>query len=52
MPAYAHTPNQFGDTDLLSSHLQDVARRAAQYGEAFGASEEARLAGLLHDLGK
>jgi len=52
MPAYAHTPNKFGDADLVSSHLKNVANRAAEYAEAFGASSEARLAGLLHDLGK
>jgi HD superfamily phosphodiesterase len=29
-----------------------VAARAAEFAAAFGAADEARLAGLLHDLGK
>ncbi|HUU26627.1 MAG TPA: hypothetical protein VM123_02340 [archaeon] len=32
----AHSPNQLGKADLLSSHLQDVASRAAEYAEEFG----------------
>jgi CRISPR-associated helicase Cas3/CRISPR-associated endonuclease Cas3-HD len=32
--------------------LCDVARQAAAFASRFGAAEEARLAGLLHDLGK
>jgi CRISPR-associated helicase Cas3/CRISPR-associated endonuclease Cas3-HD len=52
-PGYlSHSKNQFGRVSLLKDHLQDVARRAADYAAAFGASDEARLAGLLHDLGK
>ncbi|MFQ5739188.1 MAG: CRISPR-associated endonuclease Cas3'' [Acidobacteriota bacterium] len=48
----AHSHNQSGREDPLYSHLQDVADRAAEYAKAFDASAEARLAGLLHDLGK
>jgi CRISPR-associated helicase Cas3/CRISPR-associated endonuclease Cas3-HD len=32
--------------------LCDVAKQAADFASRFGAAEEARLAGLLHDLGK
>ena len=48
----AHSRNQQGKVDLLHSHLHDVAHRAGQFAEAFGGAEEAKLAGLLHDLGK
>lgn len=48
----AHSANKYGKVDLLRSHLQNVANRAAEYAEPFGAAEETRLAGLLHDLGK
>jgi CRISPR-associated endonuclease/helicase Cas3 len=36
----------------LRDHLRDVSERAALFASVFGATEEARLAGLLHDLGK
>jgi CRISPR-associated helicase Cas3/CRISPR-associated endonuclease Cas3-HD len=36
----------------LRDHLEDVAQQAASFAEPFGAAAEARLAGLLHDLGK
>ena len=48
----AHTANQGGKVDALSEHLESVGRRAAEYASAFGASVEARLAGMLHDIGK
>lgn len=48
----AHSRNQFGVEDPLRAHLDAVARRAADFASAFGAADEARLAGLLHDLGK
>ena len=37
---------------LLTDHLQTVAHLAGEFAGAFDAAEEARLAGLLHDLGK
>jgi CRISPR-associated helicase Cas3/CRISPR-associated endonuclease Cas3-HD len=57
---YAHTAlkcDGTADSDEsrwqpLRDHLINVATRAAQSAAPFGASEEARLAGLLHDLGK
>jgi CRISPR-associated helicase Cas3/CRISPR-associated endonuclease Cas3-HD len=50
---YAHSsPTPGGSPEPLKEHLLSVALRAASYGAAFGGEEEARLAGLLHDLGK
>ncbi len=60
MPHYAHTadfpdgsrnPDESG-WQLLSVHLRNVAELAAGFAAPFGAADEARLAGLLHDLGK
>jgi len=48
----AHSRSPSGRDDFLRCHLRDVANRAAEYASAFGASNEARLAGMLHDLGK
>lgn len=48
----AHTANEFNKVDYLRDHLKHVADRAAEFAAAFGASGEASLAGLLHDLGK
>lgn len=48
----AHSPSPGGREDWVSEHLRDVAERAAGFAQAFGAGEEARAAGLLHDLGK
>ena len=36
----------------LAEHLRNVARCAARSATHFDAGEHARLAGLLHDLGK
>lgn len=46
---YAHSGDSW---EPLRDHLQDVADCAARFAAPFGAAEEARLAGLLHDLGK
>jgi len=48
----AHSASKAGRRDPLRSHLQKVAQRAALFAKPFGADAEARLAGLLHDLGK
>jgi len=48
----AHSASKGGHVDPVKEHLQDVADRAAAYASAFGASQEARIAGLLHDIGK
>lgn len=58
---YAHTaetaegkrlPESSGKWQLLADHLRNVANLAATFAAPFGASQEAYLAGLLHDLGK
>ena len=41
-----------GIAELLRDHIQYVTDRAAGFSSAFGAAEQARIAGLLHDLGK
>jgi len=48
----AHTENSEGKVQLLGTHLQKVGELAAKFAERFGGSDEARTAGLLHDLGK
>ena len=60
MEYYAHTAErETGERDpnksrwqLLSTHLCNVAEQAKQFGAPCGLEDEARLAGLLHDLGK
>ena len=60
MKYYAHTAErETGERDpnksrwqLLSTHLCNVAEQAKQFGAPCGLEDEARLAGLLHDLGK
>lgn len=48
----AHSRRSSPHEDLLRDHLYKVALRAQGYASAFGAGDEAYLAGLLHDLGK
>lgn len=48
----AHSRGSSPREDLLRDHLSRVALRAQDYASAFGAGDEAYLAGLLHDLGK
>ena len=60
MNYYAHTAEmETGEPDpnkshwqSLAAHLQGVAKQAREFGTPFGLANEARLAGLLHDLGK
>jgi CRISPR-associated endonuclease/helicase Cas3 len=59
LSAYAHTkpdcpPEEWQPlhTGTGDGHLEKVATLAAEFAAAFGAGEWARLAGLLHDLGK
>jgi len=51
-PYYAHSSNSIGHCHLLKKHLHQVSEMAAKFAEPFGAAEEAKLAGMLHDLGK
>jgi len=61
MTYYAHSaedengrplPPESGKWQPLATHLRNVAKLAADFAAPFGAADEARLAGLLHDLGK
>lgn len=50
---FAHSSNPAGSPwEPLKEHLNCVADRAAQYARIFDAEEEARIAGLWHDIGK
>lgn len=58
---YAHTadddqgnplPESSGKWQPLAEHLRNVSELAAKLAAPFGAEDEARLAGVLHDLGK
>ncbi|MCF8042425.1 MAG: CRISPR-associated endonuclease Cas3'' [Desulfarculaceae bacterium] len=48
----AHSTAESGYWHPLKDHLTGVAELASSFASAFGAEQEARLAGLLHDLGK
>ncbi|MBJ3777936.1 CRISPR-associated endonuclease Cas3'' [Acuticoccus mangrovi] len=51
---YAHSTDRSDRTDwqTLQQHLEAVSEDAARRGEPLGIAPAARLAGLLHDLGK
>ena len=49
---WAHSENGNGERQLLSDHLNGVARLAGEFGEYFGARDLCSNAGLLHDIGK
>jgi hypothetical protein len=50
--SFAHSANCAGRPEPLRDHLVAVVERASKYAAIFGAGDEARFAGLLHDLGK
>lgn len=52
MTYLSHTPSVSGRRAPLHEHLRSVGDRAAGYATVFDAENDARLAGLLHDLGK
>ena len=53
MQYFAHSANKAGSPwEPLQEHLRCVAKRAAEYTGSFGAEDEAKVAGLWHDLGK
>jgi CRISPR-associated endonuclease Cas3-HD len=49
---HAHSPDDYGRWHPLSEHLRSVGNSAADMAAAWAWADEARLAGLLHDLGK
>lgn len=49
---FAHSSNKHGRWHHLADHLGGVAKLAGEFMQGCRAFEEARLAGLLHDLGK
>lgn len=51
MEYYGHS-SEDGRFQLLSEHLNNTAKLAAEFAEPFGASEAAYLLGLAHDIGK
>lgn len=48
----AHSANDVGEEESLAVHIEAVAKTAAKFATVFGASDESRLCGLLHDIGK
>jgi CRISPR-associated helicase Cas3/CRISPR-associated endonuclease Cas3-HD len=52
MAFYAHSKNSVGHYHPLAEHLRSVGDLAQTYAQACPWPDEARLAGLLHDLGK
>lgn len=49
---YAKSKRQDGSQPTVAEHLDAVAECAAMYGNDIGMREQARIAGLSHDLGK
>jgi len=49
---YAHSENKFNIKELVADHLRETAYLAGQFASVWGRGEEAKAAGLLHDLGK
>src|ERR1019366_3445797 len=49
---FAHSAGASGFWEPMAQHVNWVADLAAENGRAFGADEECRFAGILHDLGK
>lgn len=49
---YAHSGNDYKKWHLLKEHLASVSRLAGEHLAGWQGEEEAKLAGLLHDLGK
>lgn len=54
MALYAHTTEagSIDDWELLEAHVADVAETAARFASEFHGQDYARMAALLHDLGK
>ena len=48
----AHSAPTGGQPQSLSDHLRTVSQMASSFAASLGFSEEAALAGILHDCGK
>lgn len=51
-PFFAHSSRGNAAWQLLHEHLHQVAELASAFAASFHAQDEARLAGILHDIGK
>lgn len=51
-PRLAHRSADGKRTQTVREHLEGTARLAADFARPFGGESQARLAGLLHDIGK
>lgn len=49
---YARSPNSKGQKETVRHHLQRVSELCAEFASAFRCSNEGKVMGLLHDLGK
>ena len=51
---YAHSlaSSEVDTWELLADHLASVSNESARFGAVFGCEDIARIAGLLHDIGK
>ena len=52
VPIYAHSADTFGRWHPLNDHLSAVAKLAEAHAAVAPWADEAKLAGLFHDLGK
>ena len=50
-PFYAHIAED-GRTQTVTEHLEGTADLCEKFAQSFGASEQGRMAGLAHDIGK
>ena len=51
-PRLAHISPDGMRRQTVREHLENTAQRAAEFARPFGGESQARLAGLLHDIGK
>lgn len=51
-PRFAHISPDGMRRQTVREHLENTAQRAAEFARPFGGESQARLAGLLHDIGK
>ncbi len=49
---FAHSKGASGNWQTMQEHVSHVSAMAAEFADAFGCADEARIAGVLHDIGK